>query len=107
MRPPTPARDVSVRCTDYRLDMIHTASHCKHLFYMSYRAPAASSAIHGGGSLTRSERREVLSGPASTAIGDVVGTRGAELSRPTPHTRDKGLRLPAGTEHSVHMSPDQ
>ena len=63
---------------------------------------------YGGNSLTRSElRREAPSGPASTAIGDVAGTRGAELSRPTPHTRGKGLRLPAGTEHSVHVSSDQ
>ena len=62
--------------------------YCAHYIAL----PAASSAIHSGGSLTRSERREAPSGPASTAIGDVVGTRGAELSpghpRPTPGAKD-------------------
>ncbi|ESU40347.1 Hypothetical protein GSB_155013, partial [Giardia duodenalis] len=54
---------------------------------------------YGGNSLTRSElRREAPSGPASTAIGDVVGTRGAELS--PGHPRSDAARL----KHSSPLS---
>ena len=71
-----------------------------------HRPPVRPS--YGGNSLTRSElRREAPSGPASTAIGDVVGTRGAELSAvdcgsvavspcQPPHMRTPG-RIPLRT----------